>query len=199
MQSTDDKNFQLITLKLAAKLIELRVSWSQYHCNFQEYTVVMVTIHRSTISILVVLPDLKNLVGHLELCNLTSENVLKINTSLWLVVNTAPADGLAPLGARPLAGTVLTKNWHLKGWLVGCSKFALIIKEGFSSRSYQPSTQDVLGCIYQWYSTYIDKKLDKCWWKQMEKKIWLLHHDQPSNCLFHAERFLLRFQMRDVK
>ena len=38
------------------------------------------------------------------------------------VVNTVPADGLAPLGARPSAGTVMIKiihlyiqDWHLKG------------------------------------------------------------------------------------
>ena len=27
----------------------------------------------------------------------------------WFVINTVPADGLAPLGARPSAGTVMTK------------------------------------------------------------------------------------------
>ena len=46
-------------------------------------------------------------------CSVNPANAGPINTQDLNLVNTVPADGLAPIGARPSAGAVMTTKLHM--------------------------------------------------------------------------------------
>ena len=111
----------------------------------------------------------------------------------WQLVIIVPADGLAPDGARPSAGTMLTALdvsmismmlYHIRG-LDDILKIAMITKY---LPAFQVLTLNMLNCfkVYKRYIHIVNPILDLAWtkWMKLMKQQWMssVLHSQYYAC-----------------